>query len=187
MLCTAGEVNFHVLGLTFNMLSNVLRGVKSIIQGQLLQGQKLDSVTLLYLMAPQTAALLLPMSFLSEGAAPWLALVQTETPLELWGLLTIAGMNACLLNLSQFVVTKCTSALTLQVLGSFKTIAGIVVSLLWFRNEVTAFQVVGIVASVGGGSLYQQKGKKLPTSSAAASTSASPEVQLKERGEGSSS
>jgi solute carrier family 35 protein E4 len=174
MLCCAGEVNFHVLGLTFNMLSNVLRGVKSIVQGQLLQGQKLDSVTLLYLMAPQTAAMLLPMSFLSEGAAPWLALVQTGTPVELWGLLTIAGMNACLLNLSQFVVTKCTSALTLQVLGSFKTIAGIIASLLWFRNEVTAPQVVGIIASVGGGSLYQQKGKKLPKPSAA------PEVALKD-------
>jgi solute carrier family 35 protein E4 len=160
MLCTAGEVNFHVLGLAFNTGSTVLRGVKSIIQGQLLTENKLDSVTLLYFMAPQTAAILLPLSLFMEGGDPWSAMLGGG--LDLWALLVVSGLNACLLNLSQFVVTKITSAVTLQVLGSVKTIVGIGVSIAWFGNPLTFLQVCGIILSMGGVVLYQQWGKKLP-------------------------
>jgi multidrug transporter EmrE-like cation transporter len=150
------------MGLVYNVGSTVLRGVKSIIQGQLLTENRLDSVTLLYLMAPQTAACLLPMSLFTEGTEPWFALFGSDNQSQLWFLLFISGMNACLLNLSQFVVTKVTSAVTLQVLGSVKTVAGIGVSLVWFGNPVTKLQVLGIVISMSGVVLYQQFGKKLP-------------------------
>ena len=53
MLCTAGELNFNLIGFVAVVSSTLLRGVKSIIQGRLLTApeEKFDSLTLLYHMS----------------------------------------------------------------------------------------------------------------------------------------
>merc|ERR1719326_891061 len=66
VICTTKEVNFHALGAFYATGATVLRALKSIIQGRLLDPSetKLDSVTLLYYMAP-----------FSEGLEPYTLLV----------------------------------------------------------------------------------------------------------------
>lgn len=167
VLCAAKEVNFHMWGAIFCFGATVMRGAKSIIQGKLLSapGEKLDSVALLYYMAPWSAALLFVMALFTEGLEPVLLLcgggggVSTTGIFRVLVLLVISGLNACLLNISNFLVTFHTNAVTLQVLGNVKTVLSIGVSVCIFRNSLSMSQAVGCMVCLGGVWIYNSKGK----------------------------
>lgn len=155
ILCAAKEVNFHLLGAIFCFGATVMRGVKSIIQGKLLSapGEKLDSVALLYYMAPWSAVLLFAMAFVSEGTEPLVVLLDGASThstglLKVLMLLSLSGLNACLLNIANFLVTFHTSALTLQVLGNVKTVLSIGVSVCIFRNPLSKAQALGCASAL---------------------------------------
>lgn len=63
------------------------------------------------------------------------------------------------MNLTNFLVTRYTSALTLQVLGNAKGVVAVVISVLCFRNPVTTYSVLGYAITVGGVVLYSQAKK----------------------------
>jgi len=158
MLCTVGEPSMRVLGLAYNICSTFLRGVKSVLQQILLTDHKIDAITLLYLMAPQAGMVLLPLSLWQEGNAPWIAFQNPSQETLTWVLLSC--LNACFLNVTTFIVTRETSAVTLQVLGNAKTIVGIGISFLWFGNATTAMQLWGMGVCIVGIVIYERMGKK---------------------------
>lgn len=185
VLCCVQEVNFDALGASCAFGATVLRAVKSIMQGRILHGEKLDSVTLLYYMAPWAAALLQVLAFMAEGTEPQLLLLRgllgtksrhfagvdvdasglghapvqpTAGGAALLLLLFGSGLNACLLNVANFKVTSCTSAVTLQVLGNVKNCVSIAVSVAIFRNPLTWKQGIGVAICLYGVWLYNQKG-----------------------------
>jgi drug/metabolite transporter (DMT)-like permease len=165
MLCTVGEPSMHVLGLLYNICSTFLRGVKSVLQQILLTDHKIDAITLLYLMAPQAGLVLLPLSLWQEGNTPWLAFwnpspeMTFDREAAFW-LVLLSCLNACFLNVTTFMVTRETSAVTLQVLGNAKTIVGIGVSFVWFGNATTAMQLWGMGVCIVGIIMYERMGKK---------------------------
>lgn len=57
MMCTAGELNFHLFGFVAVVGSTLLRGIKSIMQGRLLTApeDRLDAMMLLYHMSRERA------------------------------------------------------------------------------------------------------------------------------------
>ena len=57
---------------------------------------------------------------------------------------------------TNFLVTKQTSALTLQVLGNVKGVLGAAISIALFRNPITAIGCVGYTMTVGGVFGYSQ-------------------------------
>merc|ERR1712004_85585 len=73
-------------------------------------------------------------------------------------LLMVSGLNACLLNVANFMVTSYTSPLTLQVLGNVKGCLGIAVSAAILRNTLTLNQGIGVAVCLLGVWLYNQKG-----------------------------
>eukprot|EP00931_Biecheleriopsis_adriatica_P073586 TRINITY_DN47842_c0_g1_i1.p1 TRINITY_DN47842_c0_g1~~TRINITY_DN47842_c0_g1_i1.p1 ORF type:complete len:394 (+),score=59.22 TRINITY_DN47842_c0_g1_i1:111-1184(+) len=168
-LCSLKELNFNYLGAFFATGATVLRALKSIIQGRLLVSpdQKMDSVTLLYYMSPLSAVWLSLLGIFIEGTEP-LALLFTglfpDSDRRVTGgnyvlfLLTFSGLNACLLNLANFLVTSYTSPVTLQVLGNVKSCLSIAVSVAIFRNSLTSEQAVGVVTCLFGVWIYNQKG-----------------------------
>lgn len=158
MLCTVGEPSMHVLGLLYNICSTFLRGVKSVLQQILLTDHKIDAITLLYLMAPQAGLVLLPLSLWQEGTQPWIAF-RNPSPETFWFVLASA-LSACFLNVTTFIVTRETSAVTLQVLGNAKTIVGIAMSFAWFGNPTTAMQLWGIGVCIVGIVMYERLTKK---------------------------
>merc|ERR1712226_826003 len=137
--------------------ATVLRAVKSLIQGKLLT-EKLDSVSLLYYMAPWSALLLSVLSIIAEGLEP--------ISLLMLGFVGADGVaNACLLNVSNFLVTSYTSAVTLQVLGNVKSCLSIAISVAIFKNELLWEQAIGVVACLAGVWYYNKYGgpaKPLP-------------------------
>ncbi|CAK9061026.1 unnamed protein product [Durusdinium trenchii] len=75
-------------------------------------------------------------------------------------LLVLSGLNACLLNIANFLVTSYTSPVTLQVLGNVKSCLSIAVSVAIFRNSLTFEQAVGVGTCLVGVWLYNQKEPK---------------------------
>lgn len=166
-VCSMKEVNFVVLGAVYATGATILRAVKSIMQGRILTSsdKNLDSVGLLYYMAPWSAALLLVLVLVAEGTEPLSMLASSGTyahPLRgryhLMFLLLLSGLNACLLNVANFLVTSYTSPVTLQVLGNVKSCLSIGVSVAIFRNALKLEQALGVATCLFGVWLYNEKG-----------------------------
>jgi drug/metabolite transporter (DMT)-like permease len=161
LVCSSKEVNFHALGAALALGAAVLRAVKSLIQGKLLT-EKLDSVSLLYYMAPWSALLLSVLSLIAEGLEPisllMLGFVGANGVGNVCFLLIVSGLNACLLNVSNFLVTSYTSAVTLQVLGNVKSCLSIAISVAIFRNELLWEQAIGVVTCLVGVWYYNKYG-----------------------------
>lgn len=80
---------------------------------------------------------------LSNAAAP-----------RLWLLILTSGLVSFCLNLANFLVTKYTSAVMLQVLGNVKVVLAILVSLCIFGNRVSASSAVGCAITLVGVGVY---------------------------------
>jgi hypothetical protein len=63
-------------------------------------------------------------------------------------------------NLTNFLVTKCTSPLTLQVLGNAKGAVAVVVSIFLFRNPVSPIGMFGYSITIMGVVAYSEAKKR---------------------------
>jgi len=93
------------------------RALKTVVQGLLLsnESEKLHSMNLLLYMAPFAVCLLLPASLILEGNVLAKVITKAQEDPSILVLLFANGSLAYLTNLTNFLVTKHTSALTLQV------------------------------------------------------------------------
>lgn len=71
VLTITGEINFHLIGFALVLVATLTRALKSILQGMLLSSvdERLDSIELLYHMAPRSALALLGWVLLRERNA----------------------------------------------------------------------------------------------------------------------
>merc|ERR1712032_355358 len=77
------------------------------------------------------------------------------------GFLCLGGLNACLLNIANFLVTAYTSAITLQILGNVKACVGIMISVFIFGNELRFMQGLGVIVCLFGVHIYEKKGGRV--------------------------
>ena len=135
MLSTYGEKDLSILGFCLSLASTVLRGLKTVWQGHLLQGEeKMDSPNLLRYMAADAALILLIISAMLESQ-DFMMWVRSEgsDDYKLWHfalLLTINPMTAYLANWSQFMLIQNSSALTFQVIGNTKGLINAIASII---------------------------------------------------------
>jgi drug/metabolite transporter (DMT)-like permease len=120
MMCTAAEINFHLVGFSAVIAATLLRGVKSIVQQRLLTSpeEKLDSMSLLFHMSGPSVVILSLFSAATEYEALWEQRLYEPEAAHLWGLIVLSGCVSFMLNLANFLVTKYTSAIALQVRGN---------------------------------------------------------------------
>ena len=76
-----------------------------------------------------------------------------------WAMVILSGLVAFFLNLCNFVVTKKTSAVTLQVLGNVKVVISIAVSLLIFGTPVSSFSASRCLITLAGVYAYNKAPK----------------------------
>lgn len=161
VIASNSEPSFHLLGVIFCFSSTAGRALKSVVQGIILSSdsEKLHSMNLLLYMAPIAMVLLLPASFILEGNVS--AVVVSKAMNDPWILVLLFAnaFAAYLTNLTNFLVTKHTSALTLQVLGNAKGAVAAVVSVLVFKNPVTALGAFGFGVTICGVVLYGESKK----------------------------
>ncbi|KAK7264422.1 hypothetical protein RJT34_32031 [Clitoria ternatea] len=162
VVASNSEPLFHLFGFLVCVGSTAGRALKSVVQGILLtsEAEKLHSMNLLLYMAPMAALILLPFTLYIEGNVLGFTIEKArEDPFILFLLIGNATV-AYLVNLTNFLVTKHTSALTLQVLGNAKAAVAAVVSVLIFRNPVTVMGMAGFGITIMGVVLYSEARKR---------------------------
>ncbi|KAB2038973.1 hypothetical protein ES319_D03G181700v1 [Gossypium barbadense] len=117
-------------------------------------------MNLLLYIAPMAALILLPFSLYNEGNVARITLEKAKTDPFIILLLIGNATVAYLVNLTNFLVTKHTSALTLQVLGNAKAALAAFVSVMVFRNPVTMTGVTGFAVTIMGIVLYSEAKKR---------------------------
>ncbi|MED6133972.1 hypothetical protein PIB30_033105 [Stylosanthes scabra] len=162
VVASNSEPLFHLFGFLVCVGSTAGRALKSVVQGILLtsEGEKLHSMNLLLYMAPMAAMILLPLTLYIEGNVLSVTIEKAKEDPYMVLLLVGNATVAYLVNLTNFLVTKHTSALTLQVLGNAKAAVAAVVSVLIFRNPVTAMGMAGFGITVMGVVLYSEARKR---------------------------
>ncbi|KAK9103522.1 hypothetical protein Sjap_020776 [Stephania japonica] len=162
VLASNSEPLFHLFGFLVCVGSTAGRALKSVVQGILLsnEAEKLHSMNLLLYMAPMAALILLPVTLYIEGNVLGVTLEKAKEDLYIVFLLVGNATVAYLVNLTNFLVTKHTSALTLQVLGNAKAAVAAVVSVLIFRNPVTIMGMTGFAVTIMGVVAYSEAKKR---------------------------
>lgn len=162
VIASGGEPSFHLYGFIMCVAATAARAFKSVLQGILLtsEGEKLNSMNLLLYMAPIAVVVLLPATLYMEPNVLGItvALARQDPRIVLY--LVVNSAMAYFVNLTNFLVTKHTSALTLQVLGNAKGAVAVVVSILLFRNPVSVTGMLGYTLTVSGVVLYGEVKKR---------------------------
>ncbi|KAE8711158.1 putative sugar phosphate/phosphate translocator [Hibiscus syriacus] len=148
----SGEPGFHWFGFIMCISATAARAFKSVLQGIVLssEGEKLNSMNLLLYMSPIAVLVLVPAALVMEPNVVEVTISLGRRHRYMWLLLLINSTLAYSANLSNFLVTKHTSALTLQVLGNAKGAVAVVISILLFRNPVTVIGIAGYTMTVLG-------------------------------------
>ncbi|GER34953.1 nucleotide-sugar transporter family protein [Striga asiatica] len=157
IIASGGEPSFHLFGFIMCVGATAARALKSVVQGILLssEGEKLNSMNLLLYMAPIAVVLLLPATIYMEENVLGITLALAREDSRIIWLLLFNSALAYFVNLTNFLVTKHTSALTLQVLGNAKGAVAVVISILIFKNPVSVTGMLGKPTSLSN--MYQQK------------------------------
>ncbi|XVE95905.1 hypothetical protein REPUB_Repub02eG0175800 [Reevesia pubescens] len=152
VIASGGEPGFHWFGFIMCLSATAARAFKSVLQGILLssEGEKLNSMNLLLYMSPIAVLVLVPAALIMEPNVLEVILSLGRQHRYMWLLLLVNSTLAYSANLSNFLVTKHTSALTLQVLGNAKGAVAVVISILLFRNPVTVVGIAGYTMTVLG-------------------------------------
>ncbi|KAH7862294.1 hypothetical protein Vadar_002595 [Vaccinium darrowii] len=162
VIASNSEPLFHLFGFLICVGSTAGRALKSVIQGLILtsDSEKMNSMNLLLYMAPMAAVILVPFTVYLEGNVVGVTVQKAREDWFIVFLLVGNATVAYLVNLTNFLVTKHTSALTLQVLGNAKAAVAAVVSVLIFRNPVTVMGMAGFGVTVMGVGLYSEAKKR---------------------------
>ncbi|RVX05935.1 putative sugar phosphate/phosphate translocator [Vitis vinifera] len=157
-----GEPSFHMFGFIICISATAARAFKSVLQGKLLtsEGEKLNSMNLLLYMAPIAVAFLIPATLIMEENVVAITLALARDDIKIIWYLLFNSALAYFVNLTNFLVTKHTSALTLQVLGNAKGAVAVVISILIFRNPVSVTGMLGYMLTVIGVVLYSESKKR---------------------------
>ncbi|XP_009402357.2 probable sugar phosphate/phosphate translocator At3g11320 [Musa acuminata AAA Group] len=161
IIASGGEPSFHLFGFIMCIGATAARALKSVLQGILMssEGEKLNSMNLLLYMAPIAVIFLLPTTLIMEDNVVGITLALAKEDFKVIWYLLFNSALAYFVNLTNFLVTKHTSALTLQVLGNAKGAVAVVISILIFRNPVSFTGMAGYTLTVVGVILYSESKK----------------------------
>eukprot|EP00249_Psilotum_nudum_P009421 c21925_g2_i1 orf=768-1796(-) len=162
IIASGGEPSFHLYGFIMCIAATAGRALKSVLQGILLssEGEKLNSMNLLLYMAPIAVLVLLPATLVMEPKVVAITIALARQDMSIIYMLILNSSMAYFVNLTNFLVTKHTSALTLQVLGNAKGAVAVVVSILLFRNPISVIGMTGYGLTVFGVILYSEAKKR---------------------------
>ncbi|KAG5557903.1 hypothetical protein RHGRI_007971 [Rhododendron griersonianum] len=162
IIASGGEPSFHLFGFIMCVGATAARALKTVLQGILLssEGEKLNSMNLLMYMAPIAVVFLLPATLFMEEDVVGITVALARDDIRIVWYLLFNSALAYFVNLTNFLVTKHTSALTLQVLGNAKGAVAVVVSILIFRNPVSVTGMLGYSLTVIGVILYSEAKKR---------------------------
>ncbi|GAB4819493.1 hypothetical protein N2152v2_006539 [Parachlorella kessleri] len=140
-IASAGEINFNIIGVMFQLSSIVTESIRLVLVQILLQsrGLKLNPITTLYYVAPCCFCfLLVPWLFLEAGK------IAADPNVVISPLILLANaMVAFGLNMAVFLLIGKTSALTMNIAGVAKDWMLIGLSVWIYKSAVTQLNLFG--------------------------------------------
>lgn len=163
-LASAGEVEFHLVGFLLTVLVCFLSSLKSVVSQKFLVGKlNFHPFVLLQRMSWLSAVQMLVFSLALEkaGLEEWWRVNDTDAAegerlnRTQFALLLLAnGAMAFLLNYTNFMTTKKTSALTVTVAGNVKHMCTILFSVMMFKNPISLLNGAGTIITLVGAVIY---------------------------------
>ncbi|KAM6111770.1 solute carrier family 35 member E4 [Pterocles gutturalis] len=150
----AGVLRFHQPGCAFLLAATVLRALKSVQQGLLLQEGRLDALSLLCLMSLPSFCLLFGAAVTLELGLSWEGVLRYDS--TLWACVLLSCLTSVLYNLATFCVLSLTSALTVHVLGNLTVVGNLLLSRLLFGSHLSGLGYLGIGLTLAGMFVYHQ-------------------------------
>jgi len=149
---------FSIVGVAFCVISLVSRGVKVVLQEEVLRGELgvcTDPCTLLAWIFLPSAAVMLAWSLFAEGLGPITQLTSGPDRLVACLYVALSCANACCLNLSALWVVKDLGAIGGQLVAPLK--AGLVLlgASVLFHDVLNRMQIFGFVMVLSGVVLYE--------------------------------
>ncbi|KAF4661003.1 hypothetical protein FOZ61_003620 [Perkinsus olseni] len=158
IMCSGGEVNFNIIGVTFSIGAVLTRALKNTMQSRLMT-TSFTNIELLYVLAPANLFFFLTGSFLVEGLfEPTRQLISTPNALVA---VVFSALLACTYNLLAFKMLQVLSPVGAMVVHTLKTPATLIVSTLLFGNKIGVLQVLGFVVITAGVYYYKNYGKEV--------------------------
>uniref|UniRef100_A0A8C5Q1J0 Solute carrier family 35 member E4 n=1 Tax=Leptobrachium leishanense TaxID=445787 RepID=A0A8C5Q1J0_9ANUR len=147
-----GEVEFDHIGCFYLFASTFLRGLKTIQQSSLLKEERINSITLLYLMSIPSFCILIVAAAVLESGVVWE--IPKDIDNRLWLFILLSCLGSVLYNLASFYVINLTSAVTIHVLGNLNLVGNLILSRVLFGNQLTVLSYIGIGLTLAGMFMY---------------------------------
>jgi hypothetical protein len=139
-----GEMTFSAKGFTFQAVSQVAEVLKILIQQMMMQGLKIDPLTMVMVMSPLClCTLALGMYFF------WVPGILEHAQAH-WGHLLLNGCNAFALNVCVAIVIRTASGVSFVLAGVIKDVAIVVAATMLFGAHIGVSQGVGFAIAVTG-------------------------------------
>lgn len=139
-----GEMKFSKMGFTFQLCAQFAEVIKIIIQQKIMQGYKIDPMTMVLIMSP------LCLVSLSVGLVvfwePGIIAHAEEHAFHL----VLNGFNAFALNIAVAVVIRFASGVSFVLAGVVKDVAIVACAALLFGALITPIQIIGFTIAVSG-------------------------------------
>jgi len=148
------DLEYTLLGIMIQLVGCIMSSFKSITASQFLVGDlKFHPIELSYRMSFYAALQMLVMAYFF-GEFTGIQETQAMSDSQLVLVLLVNGVMAFLLNFSNFMFTRLTSPLTVNVSGSLKNVLTIIISILIFHTPVSLINGIGIVTTVFATTFY---------------------------------
>ncbi|XP_020629593.1 solute carrier family 35 member E1-like [Orbicella faveolata] len=157
IIATATELSFDLVGLLSALLATLTFAIQNIFTKKAMRDLQLNHLRLLLLMASIASTMLLPAWALYDLRRIVLVLESGEEDiLWLMVILTINGFLNFAQNMVAFTVLSIVTPLSYAVASATKRILVITVSVIFLRNPVSAYNVLGMFVAIFGVFLYNK-------------------------------
>lgn len=147
-------------GLLLSFMAMLARGLKSVFADRLVnpydgdERQSMQPLEVMFLLSPLLAVLGLLGTFLQDGTAPWLELVDLSA--WAWGLLILSTMAATYLNTSAVYLVKMLGAPASQIASKLNILVTAVLSCALFGERLTFAYALGTVLVLAGAWIFEK-------------------------------
>ncbi|KAL9951237.1 hypothetical protein ACROYT_G043862 [Oculina patagonica] len=157
MIATATELSFDVVGLLSALLATLTFSLQNIFTKKAMRDLQLNHLRLLLLMASIASAMLVPVWALYDLRRIIIELeLGDQDILWLLVILTINGFLNFAQNMVAFTVLSIVAPLSYAVASATKRIVVITVSVIFLRNPVGVYNVLGMFVAIFGVFLYNK-------------------------------
>ena len=151
-ICTIGEINFNLIGFVLQCSAILSDNLRAILMEALLFNNKIDSITMIYYIAPP-CSILIGIGFVIFELPTFPFEILTPS---LFCILLLNGILAFSLNISNVKAVSSSSALFLSLFSPIRDGIVILMSVIVFGSPLLPIQIFGFFVCLFGLYLYNQ-------------------------------